>query len=95
MSNPFDLIDARLINIESLVLDLKHNPIEQDNSVSTYKPIANFCEEMGMTRANLYNLDRKGIIKLKKLGGKTFVDVDQVKEAMRDFRSKVEEKKSR
>lgn len=26
MSNPFDLIDARLSNIESLLLDIKHKP---------------------------------------------------------------------
>lgn len=28
MNNPFDLIDARLSNIENLILDLKHKPIE-------------------------------------------------------------------
>jgi len=58
-------------------------------SMSKFKPIGKFCDEMGMTRANLYNLDRKGIIKLRKLGGKTFVDVEQVEAAMRDFQSEV------
>lgn len=28
MKNPFEVLDARLINIESLLLDLKHNPKE-------------------------------------------------------------------
>jgi len=28
MSNPFDVIDARLNNIESLLLDIKHGPIK-------------------------------------------------------------------
>jgi len=26
MNNPFEVIDARLSNIESLLLDIKHNP---------------------------------------------------------------------
>jgi hypothetical protein len=26
MSNPFDIIDARLSNIENLLLDIKHSP---------------------------------------------------------------------
>jgi len=65
-------------------------PSQPGSTSSRYKPIGKFCEEMDMTRANLYNLDKKGIIKLKKLGGKTFVDTEQVEEAMRDFSSKAE-----
>jgi len=62
----------------------------QSASMSKYIPIGKFCNDMDMTRANLYNLDRKGVIKLKKLGGKTFVNVEQVEEAMRDFKREVE-----
>ena len=62
----------------------------QSASMSKYIPIGKFCNDMNMTRANLYNLDRKGVIKLKKLGGKTFVNVEQVEEAMKDFKSEVE-----
>ena len=29
MNNPFDVIDARLGNIENLLLDIKHKPLEQ------------------------------------------------------------------
>ena len=58
--------------------------------MSKFKPIGKFCDEMDMSRATLYNLDRKGVIKLKKLGGETFVDVAKVEEAMRDFKSEVE-----
>ncbi len=32
MTNPFEVIEARLSNIETLLLDIKHNPKEQANS---------------------------------------------------------------
>lgn len=83
MENPFKVLDARLSSIEDLVLNLKPN--EGTPLLSKYTPIKKFCDEMGMTRANLYNLNRKGIIRLKKLGGKTFVDVEEVEAAMRNF----------
>ena len=34
MSNPFDLIDARLTSIESLLLDIKHGPLKNKETLS-------------------------------------------------------------
>lgn len=31
MNNPFDLLNSRLSNIESLLLDIKHNPKEKES----------------------------------------------------------------
>jgi len=35
MNNPFEVIDARLSNIESLLLDLKHKPKDHSNQPET------------------------------------------------------------
>lgn len=32
MNNPFDVIDARLSNIENLLLDIKHGPIKKSDT---------------------------------------------------------------
>jgi len=32
MNNPFKIIDERLSNIENLILDIKHNPLSQNQS---------------------------------------------------------------
>ena len=33
MNNPFEVIDARLSNIESLLLDLKHTPPTNEQNI--------------------------------------------------------------
>lgn len=35
MNNPFEVIEARLSNIETLLLDIKHKPKEQNNQEET------------------------------------------------------------
>jgi excisionase family DNA binding protein len=35
MNNPFEVIEARLNNIETLLLDIKHNPKEQGQQAET------------------------------------------------------------
>lgn len=35
MTNPFETIDARLSNIESLLLDIKHNPTKSEQQTET------------------------------------------------------------
>lgn len=35
MTNPLDLLEARLISIENLILDLKHNPQQVDKAQTT------------------------------------------------------------
>lgn len=35
MTNPFETIDARLSNIESLLLDIKHNPTKSEQQAET------------------------------------------------------------
>lgn len=67
MSNPFDSIDARLSNIESLLLDLKHKPFEQVNSEAeqllTVQSAAKF---LSLSVPTIYGLISKGELPVMK-----------------------------
>ncbi|MFT5104271.1 MAG: excisionase family DNA binding protein [Candidatus Latescibacterota bacterium] len=43
MKNPFELIDARLSNIESLILDIKHKP-KPDEQIDRWLDLSEFCD---------------------------------------------------
>lgn len=45
MSNPFDIIDARLSNIEALLLDIKHSPKDKNSTEQSgqWFDIAGLC----------------------------------------------------
>ena len=63
MNNPFETIDARLSNIENLLLDLKHGVIQQpkslvdDNELLTVKDAAQFLH---LSVPTIYGLISKG-----------------------------------
>lgn len=69
ISNPFSIIDARLSNIESLLLDIKHSPIESvknDDKPLRLKAAADF---IGVAETTLYSLVHQGKLKPLKPGG--------------------------
>ena len=47
-------------------------------------PIAEAAELLGMTRASLYNRRREGAISLLRIGGRTYVAVDEIERYIRD-----------
>lgn len=68
MSNPFEVIDARLSNIETILLDLKHTPREQvDHSgkdeLLTVQDTAKF---LSLSVPTVYTLISKGELPVMK-----------------------------
>lgn len=68
MSNPFETIDARLSNIETLLLDLKHNPKEQGDQppadeLLTVQDTAKF---LTLSVPTIYGLIAKGELPVMK-----------------------------
>lgn len=59
MSNPFESIDARLSNIENLILDLKHPPKSQEKNkdLLTVEDAAKF---LSLTTPTIYSKVSKG-----------------------------------
>ena len=66
MNNPFETISKRLSNIESLLLELKHKPIEEEKSENlTVKETA---EILKVSEQSVHNYIKKGFISAKKVG---------------------------
>jgi len=68
MNNPFEVIEARLNNIETLLLDLKHTPIEQSeqpeaDELLTVQDTAKF---LSLSVPTVYTLISKGELPVMK-----------------------------
>ena len=61
MFNPFETIEARLNNIETLLLDLKHKPTEQGNQDTDELLTVQQCAKyLSLSVATVYALISKG-----------------------------------
>lgn len=77
MKNPFDLIDRRLENLESLILDLKHKPQEKTENPTPENPIDEYIpktEVRGKLAANstLWKLEKEKRLTVYAIGGKRY-----------------------
>lgn len=64
MTNPFEVIETRLNSIESLILDLKHNP-QKVESIQQTKPLLvvdELAELLSIAKATIYSKYSKGEI---------------------------------
>jgi hypothetical protein len=81
MSNPFETIDARLSNIENLLLDLKHPPKEKNSPPPSpdfkYIPIQDIFKKKICSKPTFYDHLKKGDFTLYKFGNKSFVDGEE------------------
>ena len=68
MNNPFEVIDARLSNIENLLLDIKHQPKKQGeqldkDEILTVRDTANF---LSLSVPTIYTLISQGVLPVMK-----------------------------
>ncbi len=83
MENPFQILDARLSNIETLLLDIKHRPqapATTDGNGKTIFDIDEFCEYTGLSKQTVYKKTGKGLIPHSKRGKRLFFDKSKVDE---------------
>ncbi len=81
MQNPFQIIDARLSNIESLLLDIKHKPQAPATAGSNSKAVLDideFCDYTGLAKQTVYKMTGKGLIPHSKRGKRLYFDQEQV-----------------
>lgn len=62
MNNPFEFIDARLSNIETLLLDIKHKPQTLQENPDQLLTRAEACDLLKIEQTTLYHWTRKGKI---------------------------------
>jgi excisionase family DNA binding protein len=84
MNNPFESLDRRLSNIESLLLDIKHKPEETENKLHSVKSLALFS---GVSELTIRNWIKEGKIQAKKIGGKILIEQTQFANGLEEVKS--------
>jgi predicted DNA-binding transcriptional regulator AlpA len=74
MENPFETINQRLSNIESLLLSIKNPEVSKPPEPETEKPLTQpeAIEFLGKSRQTLNKWRKAGRIKGRKLGGRIY-----------------------
>jgi predicted DNA-binding transcriptional regulator AlpA len=72
MNNPFSEIDARLSNIETLILDIKHQPKRSQPEAENPLNIDEVVKLTGYTKPTLYLYCQKNTIPHHKKNGRLF-----------------------
>ena len=91
MSNPFETIDARLSNIENLLLDLKHTPKEIQNNELKQSAFIGFdkaCEFLDVAPRTLKGYIAAGTIPNIKKEGKVYFELAELIEWLRSGKRK-------
>lgn len=85
MNNPFEVIEARLSNIENLLLDLKHQPKQapptNPNERLTRKQVQ---KEYNISLGTVHNLMKKDALAYEKVGRKTLFRREDVERCFRN-----------
>lgn len=84
MSNPFEAIDARLSNIESLLLDLKHTPQTAESKLHSVKDLAKYA---GVSELSIRNYISEGKIEAKRIGRRILIDQSQFEKGLSEVKS--------
>lgn len=66
MNNPFETINQRLSNIENLLLDIKHKPIEEAKPENL--TVKESSELLKVSEQSIHNYIRKGFLPATKIG---------------------------
>jgi len=87
MNNPFDLIDARLANIETLLIDLKF-PSKQATETEQLLTIGQAAELLSLTTPTIYGLIHKKVLPHSKKGKRLYFSKLELLEWVKSGRKK-------
>lgn len=90
MNNPFEVIEARLNNIETLLLDLKHTPKEQGEQPETDEllTVQQAAELLNLSVPTLYGYTQRAEIPVCKRGKRLYFSKQSLFEWIKDGRKK-------
>ena len=84
-SNPFEVIDLRLSNIESLLLDIKHKSIEEKKEENL--TIVDVAKILLVSKQSVYSYIRRGEIKAKRIGRTYIISRADLDHATKEVKS--------
>ena len=88
MSNPFETIDARLSNIEILLLDLKHSKKELQPESDQLLTIKQASEIISLSVPTIYGLVSRSEIPVSKKGKRLYFSKKELTDWIREGRKK-------
>lgn len=89
MQNPFELLEARLSNIENLLLDLKHQPtLVENSSKNSEKPlsISEVAEFLNLSNSTIYGKVSRGELPYMKRGKRLYFSQAELENYLKDGR---------
>lgn len=85
MNNPFEIIEQRLSNIENLLLDIKHKPIEEEKAENlTVKEAA---ELLKVSEQSIHNYIKRGFLPAQKVGRILLIKRIDVEQSLQEVKS--------
>jgi excisionase family DNA binding protein len=85
MYNPFEIIEQRLSNIENLLLDIKHKPIEEEKAENlTVKEAA---ELLKVSEQSIHNYIKRGFLPAQKVGRILLIKRIDVEQSLQEVKS--------
>ena len=85
MTNPFETLNERLSNIETLLLEIKHKPEENEKSENlTVKEVA---EVLKVSEQSVHNYIKKGFIPAQKLGRVLLIKREDLDNALTEVKT--------
>lgn len=85
MTNPFETLNSRLANIETLLLEIKHQPKEEEKPENlTVKETA---EVLKVSEQTVHSYIKKGFIPAQKLGRVLLIKRTDLDDALTDVKS--------
>lgn len=90
MTNPFEVIETRLSNIETLLLDLKHQPqtVEPTDHPDQFLTIQQAAELLSLTGPTLYSKVSKAELPVMKRGKRLYFSRIELLEYLKAGRKK-------
>lgn len=85
MNNPFEIIEQRLSSIESLLLDIKHKPIEEPQTENL--TVKEASELLKVSEQSIHNYIKKGFLPAQKVGRILLIKRIDVEQSQKEVKS--------
>ena len=85
MNNPFQTISERLTNIESLLLEIKHKPVEVEKPENV--TVKEAAIHLKVSEQSIHNYIRKGYLPAKKVGRIYLIKYTDLENSQREVKS--------
>ncbi len=88
MNNPFESIESRLSNIESLLLDIKHPPFQETKNSEKLLTVKEAAEFLNLTVPTIYTKTSKGELPFMKRGKRLYFSSTELTDYIKKGRIK-------